>query len=270
MTTPKLTTAEVTAANREAWNRSAQFHHENEYWKETVAGLLKGNYSSFDKTLTEVLERVDLKGKAAVQVCCNNGKETLSLKSFGAERCLGIDQSEAFVAQARELNAISKSDCEFSAADVYQLPNELREKFDVALITIGVLNWMPDLPAFFDKVSSLLKAGGDLVIYETHPFLEMYDPHGSDPLKPTDSYFENDNYEDTEIIVYDGIVREGGSVSYWHTHKVSDIINGAIKSGLRIDEFTEYAHSNREVDYDVYENQKAQLPMCFTLTASKT
>ncbi len=269
MTTPKLTTAEVTAANREAWNRSAQYHHGNAFWEETLAELVKGNYSSFDETLTDLLKRVDLREKSAVQVCCNNGKETISLKSFGTKHCLGIDQSEAFIEQARELNTIAKADCEFLAADVYQLPNELNEKFDIALITIGVLNWMPDLLTFFGKVSSLLKAGGSLVIYETHPFLEVFDPHGADPLNPTDSYFENSNYEGVEIIAYDGIVREGGSVSYWHTHKVSDIINGVIKSGLRIDEFTEYAHSNREVDYDVYENQKAQLPMCFTLTATK-
>jgi hypothetical protein len=34
-------------------------------------------------------------------------------------------------------------------------------------------------------------------------------------------------------------------------------------------DFQEYAHSNREEVYDCYLNQQAQMPMCFSLVASK-
>ncbi len=39
--------------------------------------------------------------------------------------------------------------------------------------------------------------------------------------------------------------------------------------GLQIAHLQEYPHSNREELYDQYEHQAAQLPLCFTLTATK-
>jgi len=39
---------------------------------------------------------------------------------------------------------------------------------------------------------------------------------------------------------------------------------------LAISHFKEYPHSNREELYDRYEQQSAQLPMCFTWVAVKT
>lgn len=50
---------------------------------------------------------------------------------------------------------------------------------------------------------------------------------------------------------------------------ISDVINGCIQAGCRIEKREEYPHSNRETDYDIYEHQPVQLPMCFILTARK-
>ncbi len=41
---------------------------------------------------------------------------------------------------------------------------------------------MPDLARFFRVVAGLLRPGGQLVIYETHPVLEMFDPEVETPL----------------------------------------------------------------------------------------
>jgi len=38
---------------------------------------------------------------------------------------------------------------------------------------------------------------------------------------------------------------------------------------LQISHFKEYPHSNREELYDRYQQQAAQLPLCFTLMAVK-
>jgi hypothetical protein len=38
-------------------------------------------------------------------------------------------------------------------ADIYALPASVRRDCDVALITVGVLNWMPDLPRFLREVA---------------------------------------------------------------------------------------------------------------------
>lgn len=262
-----MDTTKITAANRKSWNASAAHHQESVAWQKLVSGFAAPDFSTFDPTITTLLNALDLQGKSVVQVGCNNGREVLSLATFGAVDCLGIDQSEAFLDQARELAKITGSNAQFLRANIYDLPKSL-PKFDAALITIGVLNWMPDLPAFFTAVAGLLRAGGTLLIYETHPFLEMYEPKGKTPFTPAESYFRSEPYIDDEVITYDGGAAESGATSYWFTHKMADIINACIGAGLAIAELQEYPHSNREVDYDKYENQEPQIPLCFSLKAT--
>jgi hypothetical protein len=52
-------------------------------------------------------------------------------------------------------------------------------------------------------------------------------------------------------------------------HNLGAIFSAAIAAGLNIAHFKEYAHSNREEAYDQYLNREAQMPMCFTLIATK-
>jgi len=73
---------------------------------------------------------------------------------------------------------------------------------------------------------------------------------------------------DTDPIVYDGANEGDVSPSYWFIHKISDVLNGCIAAGLQVTRFDEFPHSNREVEYDCYEGQAAQLPMCYMLRAS--
>jgi hypothetical protein len=74
-------------------------------------------------------------------------------------------------------------------ANIYELPADAGQ-YDLALITIGVINWMPDLSGFFKAVRGLVNTGGHLVIYETHPILEVFNPDGANPFLPEMSYFE--------------------------------------------------------------------------------
>ncbi len=270
MKTPPDSTAKVTAANRQAWDASAPYHRAGDAWARLVTDLRQPGFSCLDATLTKALQNLPVAGKSVAQVGCNNGREVLSLASLGAANVLGIDQSKAFLDQARELAAHAKSSAVFLCADIYALPDDTPRNFDVALITIGVLYWMPDLPRFFTILAGLLKPGGVLLIYETHPFLEMMDPGKADPARLVYSYFRTEPFVETDPIVYEGAPAAEISPSYWFLHRVGDILNAAIAAGLRIESFTEFPHSNREDLYDKYENQPAQLPMCFTLTARKT
>ncbi|OCW56396.1 class I SAM-dependent methyltransferase [Hoeflea olei] len=259
------------AANRMAWNASAARHRDSADWQRQLSGFADPGFSTFDPVITQVLERSGVKGTRAVQICCNNGREVLSLMALGAAEATGIDQSDGFIAQAEELRAVSPhgGHCRLLRANVYDLPEDLQGGFDLALITIGVLNWMPDLAAFFEVAASLLAPGGTLVIYETHPVLEMFEPHAEDPFRMSESYFRTEPIVGEEEIVYDGAATGKASPSYWYFHTMGEIVTSCIRAGLRITELVEYPHSNREVDYDIYRDQAAQLPLCYTLTASK-
>lgn len=263
---------EFTRANRLAWNASAHRHRESEEWRRQLSGFADRSFSTFDETAAGVLDACGVRSARAVQIGCNNGREVLSMLALGAAEATGIDQSDVFLAQAEELRVVSPHGgrARFVCADAYALPDELEGRFDLALITIGVLNWMPDLPRFLAVVASLLASGGRLVIYETHPVLDMFEPCGEDPGRPRYSYFRTEPFITEEEIVYDGSATGKAPPSYWHFHTMGDIVTGCVRAGLRIDELTEYAHSNRETAYDIYLGNEAQLPLCYTLVASKS
>lgn len=256
-------------SNKHAWDQSAQLHKDTDNWKSLLRAVADPNFSRLDPTITALLRDVGVDGKDVVQLCCNNGRECLSLFSLGARSVVGVDQSRAFLQQAGELAQVSPHNPEFIDADVYQLPERLHERFDVALVTIGVLGWMPDVALFMRHVASTLKPGGTLVMYETHPFLEVFDPRADNPQLPASSYFQRDPFVLQESIVYEGLGETAGPTSYWFVHTLGSLITAAIGAGLQIGHLQEYPHSNREELYDQYEHQLAQLPLCFTLTASK-
>lgn len=265
-----IDTSDITAKNRAAWDASAKHHENGPYWEEMVAGFALPNFSVFDPTMTQTLKEAGIAGARAVQVGCNNGREVLSACAIGARACVGIDQSAAFLEQARRLADHTKHNVSFIEGDIYDMPEDTPRDFDIAFITIGVLNWMPDLAGFFRVVAGLLRPGGRLVIYETHPMLEMFDPHADTPFLPDTSYFRTTPFIETEAITYDGSTPQDVGESYWFVHTLSAIVQGTLEAGLRLTRLQEFPHSIREVDYDIYENQTAQLPMSFLLCATKT
>lgn len=269
MTMSPKTTADFTAANKAAWETSAPLHTEGEAWEKLLASAARPGFSVLDPHLTSVLRALDLSGKSAVQIGCNNARELLSLAALGIEPAAGIDQSSAFLAQARQLADAAGLSPQLVEADVYDLPAALGP-FDLGLITIGVLNWMPDLPEFFRIVAGLLKPGGMLVIYETHPFLEMFDPASEKPYEPAFSYFERRPYEVAEAITYDGQDHGDGETGYWFIHGLGEIVTSCSQAGIAIASLQEFGHTIREPEYDIYEGRAAQIPMSYCLVGRKT
>ena len=258
-----------TRANRAAWDVSAPLHAQGPEWEAMLQGFATPGYSVLDETLTATLESLAPQGKRVVQIGCNNGRELLSLAALDAIPALGIDQSSAFLQQAACLAQISRSNCDFLCTDIYALEQVSSEQYELALITIGVLNWMPDLPRFFAVVAGLMAPGAALVIYETHPLLEMFDPLATDPFTPITSYFCKEPQVETAAITYDGSDGGEGAPAYWFMHNLGEIVSACVQAGLIIERLTEYPHCNREVEYEKYQQRTAQLPLCYTLVARK-
>lgn len=260
---------EAITSNKNAWDESAGLHKDTPTWTALLASVAEPDFSCLDPTITTLLQEVGVMGKDVVQLCCNNGRESLSLYGLGARSVVGVDQSRAFLEQARELAEVSPHSPEFIETDIHHLPERLQARFDIALVTIGVLGWMPDVALFMRQVASALKPGGTLVMYETHPFLEVFDPCGANPMLPASSYFQREPVVLQEAIVYEGKDERPGPTSYWYVHTLGSVVSGAIAAQLRIAHLQEYPHCNREELYEQYEHQVAQMPLCFTLTAIK-
>src|SRR5689334_1268670 len=74
----------------------------------------------------------DLRGKSVLDIGCNGGFYSMEMKRRGADRVLGIDSDDEYLAQARFAAEVNEMDIEFRRMNVYDVP-QLGEKFDVVL-----------------------------------------------------------------------------------------------------------------------------------------
>jgi tRNA (mo5U34)-methyltransferase len=79
----------------------------------------------------------DLTGRTVLDIGCNAGFYSLEMKRRGAERVLGVDFDERYLAQAQLAAEVRGLDIEFRKLSVYDVA-QLGEQFDV-VIFMGVL-----------------------------------------------------------------------------------------------------------------------------------
>lgn len=255
-------------ANRQSWDEAAPVHAAQKL-AELLANFGKPGYSCLDPIETSILEQIGVAGKAVAQLCCNNGRELLSVKNMGAGRCVGFDISAAFLEQGRQLAAAGGIDCEFVAASVYDIPASYDGSFDLVTVTIGALGWLPDIDRFFAVVARLLGPGGQVLIHEMHPVLVLFEPgEEQNPLEVRYSYFLNEPFRDDTGLDYYGGTRRRSKPNYWFHHKLSDIISGCLDHGLTLEHFREYDVDISNV-YAALDRQDRKPPMSYTLVARK-
>ncbi len=256
------------ATNLAAWEEVAPIHKQANH-AALMERVRHPGFSCLDETARTVLQRLEVNGKDVAQVCCNNGQELMSIKNMGAGRCVGFDGAQGFVDQGRALADAAELDVAFVCCDAYDIPAAYHACFDIVVITIGVLGWMPDIDGFFAEVEKLLRPGGALFIYEHHPVLVMVKPdQAGAPVEWELSYFRTEPYvDDSGLDYYDG--KDYGALpNVSFSHKLSDIIMAAIKTGLAVEAFEELPHHISNTWWNV-EHSEIGLPMCYTLVLRK-
>jgi len=237
---------EYTDANRLAWDEVAARHaaHNNAALFEAVKDP---NFVSFDGDMLQTLQRVGVAGKHIIQLGCNNGRETLSLRNLGAAHCVGVDAAAEFLAHGHEMLQLAgaQDEVEFFEADLYELPEEFSGVFDMVLMTIGVISWMPELKPFFEVVRRLLKPGGQLVMQEMHPVLFMYEEDAVSGVSAVRySYFNAEVWEETSGLDYYRHETYQSAPNYSFMHRLDEILMAGIESHLNLEYFA-------ELDYDI-------------------
>lgn len=199
-------------------------------------------FNNLNPDFDALVDRYGVSGRAVVQVCCNNGIDLLSLRNKGAGRCLGIDGSSAFIEQAARLaRAAGHPDIEYLCTDIYDLPDSCRGGFDLAVTTVGVLGWMPDLPRFLEICASLLVPGGHLLVEELHPILGMYEE--GEPSYLRYSYFKETPYVDSGGLDYFTHEKYDARENYAFHHSMSEILMSALAAGLRLEHVRELGYN---------------------------
>ncbi len=261
-----MTLRDMTETNRAAWNQVAPIHRAHNFAR-LAENFRQPGFSCLDAIETELLLRLGLAGSDVVQLGCNNGRELLSMRNLGARRCVGFDIADAFVAEARELAAIAGQDVAFEQSSIFEIPADHDARFDLAVITIGVLNWLPDLAGFYRVVARLLRPGGTFFAYECHPVMWVFDPAPDGrSLAFTHPYFEGTPFIGNDSLDYYGNVQYEAKPRFEFQHTLGAILQGAIDAGLGIKHFREYPHdiSSR---FGNLPDQPFAPPLSYTLAA---
>jgi SAM-dependent methyltransferase len=195
-----------------------------------------------------VRERLpDIAGKHVLHLQCATGESTAELAELGA-LATGLDVSGEALELARE----RASNAAFIQGDVQALPTELRRgRFDLVYTGGGVLAWVLDLAAWAHGVTTALKPGGQLLLYDTHPVVKCLDA----ALHWRESYFRAEAEPDTGWEA-----AEGQRERFW---QLGQIVTAIADAGLVVTRLDEVPSDRRR------QRQDPRVPGEFLLLASK-
>jgi SAM-dependent methyltransferase len=212
-----------------------------------------------------VLGRIGTVGKAVAQLCCNDGRELISVERMGARDCVGFDLADSCIAEARALAAEAGARCRFEQANILALPPEYDGRFDLGLVTVGALGWFPQVQSFFAAAARILTAGGQLFVHEQHPLVDSFElTNPEQPLLMRQSYFRVEPFKETGGLDYYGDGSFGRETNYWFPHTLSDVIGGALRAGFQLLAFEELAHDPVGI-YGAVTAGPVQPPLSYTL-----
>jgi len=263
-------------ANQKMWDEFAKEHFqvENEFY--SVNSFLEGKSTLRPFEIDEV---GDVNGKNLLHLQCHFGLDTLSWEREGAI-VTGIDFSGEAIKLAKILTVRAKLNGNFIQTNLYDLPNVLSEHFDIIYTSMGVLCWLNNLKKWAEIIAHFLKKGGFFYIADGHPFSKMFDNGHPEELQLKYNYFHS--AEPKEEIAEGSYASSNTHMKphkeYEWDHSLSDILNSLIQAGLKIEFFNEHPffpfqpYSFMEKDSNGYyrlKNQKVEIPLLFTLKASK-
>ncbi|EEM87015.1 SAM-dependent methyltransferase [Bacillus thuringiensis serovar pulsiensis BGSC 4CC1] len=131
------------------------------------------------------------KGKRIINLLGSKGNKAVALALLGADVTV-VDISASNAKYANELAEAAGVSIEYVVSDVLHV--QLSESFDIVLLELGVLHYFLDLKPLFQKIATLLKPDGTLILRDYHPVYTK--------LLGVDhpSFRANGNYFDEELI----------------------------------------------------------------------
>ena len=220
--------------NKKLWNSKVEHHVVSDFYDND--NFIQGK-SSLNEIEIDLLG--DIKGKSILHLQCHFGQDTISLARLGAI-ATGIDLSDKSIELARDLAKKTNTPAKFICSDLYELPNQLNEKFDIVFTSYGTIGWLPDINKWASVVSHFLKPGGTFVFAEFHPVVWMFD---DDLEKVTYRYFNSDAIIEENEGTYanrDAEIREK-SISW--NHGLAEVVSSLLNEGLTLNSLNEYDYS---------------------------
>jgi SAM-dependent methyltransferase len=180
-------------ANLAAWNAASQKHvrEYDELLAEAVAG------TSLIGLERDLLHPVLCRSPSVVHLQSGNGTDDVALIQAGAASVVGVDYSQVAVRAAQRRADELGVACRYVLGEVPQTPLA-SESADLIYTGKGALIWMPNLAAWAEEITRLLRPSGLLFIYEEHPMAVMWTWEQDRPRIRLDrDYFGRSHVNDT-------------------------------------------------------------------------
>ena len=222
-------------SNRQAWNLRTEIHKTSAFYD--VEQWKKGGNSLTAIELKELGNEV--KGKKMLHLQCHFGQDTMSWARLGAE-VTGCDLSDKAIDYARQLAGELDIPAQFVCCNVYELPENLDDRFDIVFTSYGTIGWLPDLDRWAGVIDHFLRPGGFFYIADFHPVVWMFDEemaafkypyHNSGVIETENTGSYADRYADISY------------KDYGWNHSLSEVINSLARRGMRIEFLNEYPFS---------------------------
>ncbi|WP_329144467.1 class I SAM-dependent methyltransferase [Streptomyces sp. NBC_01456] len=228
-------TEEMLLANQANWDARTPVHVSSAFYGLDGSRTAEDWFAPFEWT-----DLGDLAGREVLHLQCHLGTETAAFAERGAAHTVGLDFSVAAVAEARRLAAEAGRSVEFVRSDVHRAVDALGgRRFDVVYTGKGALCYLPDLTAWAEVVSSLLRPGGTFYLVEFHPLLDALGPTPSpdrQQLRLHHDYLAGRGplRSDTPHTYTDGPPVRGATTSYEWRHGLGEVVSAVIGAGMTL------------------------------------
>lgn len=250
------------------------------YWgeEELNRALQRLNEGGDFLTVTEktVIGPVLKQAPTLIHLQCADGRETLGLLNAGASQVVGVDISSKMLELAQSFTdalVVSKkldaSCCQWVCADLMTGVPEIGQAADLIYTGKGSLNWLHNLNVWARSCYAMLKPGGQLFVYDSHPVKWLFSRNDNHLVynEELGGYFDlavgSDQFP-ANLTGGELFPRpDSGYAGYRQVHTIGTILQAVIAAEFHIEHFDEHA----EDYWESYLANEAGIPKTFSLLA---
>lgn len=258
--------------NQAFWDEIAPIHYKSYDIKKLKQG----------KSLIDEIQKKEIgsiKDKSLLHLQCHIGTDSLSWALEGAQ-VTGVDFSRESIKIANELKRALGLKTRFIKSNIYDLPDTLKEKFNIVYTSQGVLTWLKDIKEWGKIISHYLKPDGIFYMMETHPLFYIFDDDKREELKIKYPYFpgKGPTFWNDDTPDYSNEKYIPKNPTYDWTWPLGEIVTSLIEAGLKIEFLHEYDRLfykglsdmvKDEEGWWYFPKYKGMLPLTFTLRVKK-
>jgi len=269
------TDAEVRARhrdNRQAWNEGAQSYTADNEERVRLLRAGKSNLHPVERANLGRIGPLEAWCKRAVHLQCASGYDTLSLLLGGAHEVVGVDISDVHIENARWTSQQLGMPATWFCCDVLDTPHELDGTADLVYTGRGAIYWLHDLEGWAAVIARLLRPGGVFSLLEDHPVTWLFSQDTETLTLSANDYFThaewNKGWPDAYIGEL-GVPTEQQTPKHERLWTLADVVNALIKAGLSVTHLGEHPDEYWDAFPKLSPEDKAKIPLTYSLIARK-